>query len=353
VLFNVDHDLGNRITGYLVTDSISNSSRVRVSANGDTIAVIDTTEILTSLVIAERHETGRCGFVIDETAVPDIHLRDELEISDADSGVLIYRRAPAALFIAGKMIRLETHVVPLRRIDRVIGQQFCYAYCRTERLGAESMAQMFHLLHGNSLYISGRFLYKTFEAYIEDQFKMICMIHDPFEELAERLLLFRHVARRGHLNARDRLTFTAAIEFAAALALNSDNRLRRHFARIPHEAARPLANPLIRQLTVSNMQDLPRGGALAMALDILASCAVVGLRTEAEQFSMALSALLSASSDIIPTAPRCDAASELAERLRQIPAVHDLLELDIELYTRVAEAFHNAAESLSPTDRTR
>jgi hypothetical protein len=350
VLFNVDQDLGNRITGYLVTDSVSDSSRVRVSANGHTLAVVNTTEILTSLVIAGRHETGRCGFAIDESTVRRLSSRAELEISDADSGVLIYRRAPAALFVAGKMIRLETHLVPLRRIDRAIGNQFSYAYYKAERLGAESMTQMFHLLHGNSLYISGRFLYKTFEAHIEDQFKMICMIHDPFEELAERLLLFRHAARRGRLNSRDSLTFGAAVEFAAGLPLNDDNQLRKHFARIPYDAAMPLANPLVRQLTVTNMHDLPRGGALAMALDILASCAVVGLRTEAEQFSLALSALLSASSYIVPIAPRCDAASELAARLRQMRAAHDLLDLDIELYERVAEAFHNAAAGLSPAE---
>jgi hypothetical protein len=114
----------------------------------------------------------------------------------------------------------------------------------------------------------------------------------------------------------------------------------------------PLSNPLVRQLTVSNLQDPPRGGALAMALGILASCAVVGLRTEPAQFSLALSALLSASSEIVPIAPRCAPAMELADRLRQIPAVHDLLELDIELHARIAEAFHHAAAGLSLADRT-
>lgn len=347
MLFNVDNDSGDRITGYLVPDSIVASGRVRVSAGERPIAHVEATETIASLIAAGRHETGRCGFAIDETVVPDLRHLDQLEIRDAETGILIYRRAPSHWFIAGKLIRLETHLVPLRRIDRAVARQFSYVYCKADRLSAESMAQIFHLLPPTSLYLSARFLYKTFEANIEKQFKLICMIHEPFEELAERLLLFRRAARRGYPDVRDTLFFKPAIDFAAGLALDGDQQLRRSFSRIPLEAAMALNNPLVRQLTVFNPQDLPRTGALGAALDVLASCAVVGLRTEAEQFSLTLSALLAAPRNIVPVAPRCVAAMALAERLRRIPAAYDLLELDIELYARAARAFQNAGAGLT------
>lgn len=114
----------------------------------------------------------------------------------------------------------------------------------------------------------------------------------------------------------------------------------------------PLQNPLVRQLTVANSQEMPRAGALASALTILASCAVVGLRSESEPFSVALSALVGADTEIVPIVPRCTAAIELAERLRAISRIRDLLELDLELYDRVTEAYRQAAAGLSIPGRT-
>jgi hypothetical protein len=344
VLFNVEQDLGNRIVGYLVTDSYSGRGSVRISSEGYSIAVVDAGEPIDALVAAGRHETGRCGFVID---VPGLGTLNRLEIRDADSGLLIYRRAPEAEFVTEKVFRLETNMIPLRRVDRAARRRFSYAYCDAERFGLESMTQMFHLPHAQSLYLSARCHYPTFESFVQNRFKLICVIHDPFEELAERLLLFRRAAARGRLNARDALIFKAAIEFAAGLAPASDRELRRSFGRIGYDAVRPLHNPLVRQLATANLQELPRSGSLTMALDILASFALVGLRSESEQFAAGLSALLGATGHIVRELPRCTAAIELATRLRQIPAVHDLLELDIELYGRIAEAYRNAARGLS------
>ena len=344
MLFNVEQDFGNRIVGYLVTDGFSGRGAVRISSEGYSIAVVDADEPIDALVAAGRHETGRCGFVID---VPGLGALTRLEIRDAASGLLIYRRAPETEFVADRMIRLETNLVPLRRVDRAARRRFSYAYCDAERFGLESMTQMFHLPHALSLFVSARCHFPAFESLLQKRFKLICLVNDPFEELAERLLFFRRVAGRGRLDARDVLTFKAAIEFAAGLPLASDARLRREFAHIGYDAARPLHNPLVRQLATANAQELPRSGSLTMALDILASFDLVGLRAEGAQFASGLSALLGAADDIVPEIPRCTAAIELAARLRQIPAVHDLLELDIELYGRVAEAYRNAARGLS------
>jgi len=330
-----------------VTDSFSGQGRVGIVSDKHTIAEIEASEPLASLVAAGRHETGRCGFVFDETIVPGLEGLTDVEIYDVESGLLIYRRAPAGQFIPEKLIRLDTHLVPLRRVDTAIRRRFSYSYVNAERAGLESVTQIFHLLLAKSIYLSGRFLYRSFENLIDKQFKMICLLHDPFEELAERLLFFRHVARRGRMDLRDSFTFAGAIEFAAGLMLSDDRRLRAALGRITSDALLALQNPLVRQLTVPNLQDLPRGGAVASALGILASCAVVGLRDESAQFASAMSALLSSDTDVVPAAPRCTAAIDLAVRLREIPMVHTLLELDLELYDRVAEAYRQAAAGLS------
>ncbi len=224
-----------------------------------------------------------------------------------------------------------------------MARQFCHAYLRAECAGSESLTQMFYLLQPKSLYISGRFFYRSFETLIEQQFKAACIVHDPFEELAERLFLFRHAARRGQLNLRDAVTFASTVEFAASLALDADRQLRMAFDHIPANAAQSLQNPLVRQLTVTHPQEMPRGSSLAASLNVLASFAVVGLRQEAESFALALSGLIGSEEEIIPVVPRCTRAIELADRLRQIPRVSDLLELDLELYQRLLEAYRRAA----------
>lgn len=318
-----------------------------ILSGGRELATVEATQPISALVIAGRHETGQCGFVIDETVVPGIRGLAELEIREAETGMLIYRRSSDPSFVQEKLVRLETHMVGLRRVDRAIGQRFCYAYVDAERRGLESVTQIFHLLGVRSLYLAGRFFYRSFESLVEQQCKMICMIHDPFEELAERLLLFRYVARRGRrLDVRDALTFDAAVEFAANFPFEDSRKLRSAFSRISTDAARAFQNPLVRQLTVANPQDMPRSGSLAAALNVLASCAIVGLRSEAASFALAVSAFLGSDDEIVPVAPRCIAAVKLADQLRDQKTAQSLLELDLELYEGVVGAYRKAAAGL-------
>jgi hypothetical protein len=344
MLFNVDEDQRQRITGYLVPDSFSSRGHIRVSSEGRDLAVIETTELKMPLVVAGRHGTGLCGFAVDETSVPGLGTMADVEIADADSGVLIYRRAPPEKFIPLKLLRIETHMVPLRRIDRAIAGRFSYVYREAERAGLESATQMFHLIHAQSLYIAGRLAYKAFEDLIMRDFKIVCMINDPYEELAERMLLLRHAARRvGRLDLRDSIAFATATAFVANLDLNDEKDLRRNFGRIGPEVAGPLTSPLVRQLTTRNADDMPRSSFLATALEVLASCAIVGRREESDSFASALAGLLGLAIDCVPVIGRCNAAISLAERLKPIRAVQDLLEFDLILYHQVVEAFKKAS----------
>lgn len=348
MLFNVENDAGDQLSGYLVTDSFGGKGQIRISSGGQQIAIVDALYPIPALVAAGRHETGHCGFVINEAIIPGLRTMSDLEIREAETGLLIYRRASETGFVAERVVRLETHMVGLSRVDRAMSPLFCYAYRNAHQAGLESMRQIFHLLHAQSLYLAGRFFFRSFENYIEQQHcKLVCMIHDPFEELAERLLLLRHAARRGRLELRDKLSFAAAMEFAAELPLDSDRKIRAAFGRLHTDAAQSLQNPLVRQLTLTNPQDMLHGGAIASALTALSTCAIVGLRSESEAFALALSALAGSGREFIPIVPRCNAAMALAERLRKVSAVHNLLELDLALYERVSQAYRQAAVGLS------
>ena len=346
--FNVHEDRGDRIVGYLVPDSPSAHGRIRVTAEGRPLAVVDSSVSmpgLEGLITLGRRDDISCWFVIDETVVPGLRGMPSVELFEADTGLLVYRRAPAG-YTAEKLLRLETHMVPLRHVDQAIKNRFCYAYLRAERWGLETVTQLFHLLRADSLYVSGRVQYRC-STRIADHFKVICTIHEPFEELAERLLLLRHATRRPVLDLRDQHIYAPATEFAGELDWDSDRALKSSFRRMPTLVAQTLQNPLTRQLTADSAVGLLSGNATASALSVLASCDIVALRNEAEHFALALSARLGSDTKIVPTPPRCAKAIELAERLREVSLAHELVAMDLEVYQHVVDAYFRAGDQIA------
>ena len=90
--FNVTLDAGARVEGYLVPDSMRTTPNVRVADGDDEMLVLEANVAIPSLIDAGRHETGLCGFVLDETIAPGLAGVAGLTLSDAESGVMIYRR---------------------------------------------------------------------------------------------------------------------------------------------------------------------------------------------------------------------------------------------------------------------
>jgi hypothetical protein len=348
MLFNVEQDEGHRITGYLVPDSFSGQRRIRVCADGRELAVLETIEFRNSLVVAGRHDTGRCGFSVDDSFVPGLCDIKVLEILDAETGLLVYRRAPLDLCISKKLMRLETRQFPLHQIDSAVKGLFRHHYCDAERAGLESATQMFLVNEEHSMYISGRLMYKNFEYCIDQGFSIVCMIQDPFEELAERLIWCRMAARRNRdqLDLRDQMTFEAAIAMTAELDLMDERQLRKRFARLSLEEATAFTSPLVRQLSARNAYEMPRAGSLPSALDALSACAVVGLRARSEMFAVSLASFLGVDGATIPAVGRSVTAARLADRLRGIRPVHTLLELDLEVYRHAVDAYDAAMEAV-------
>src|SRR4051794_24035002 len=104
MLFNVETDTGDRITGYLVPDGYSEVPTILLRCGGQTMLSLAANEIREALVVAGRHETGQCGFSIGADLIPDLPKIGDLEICDAESGILVYRR-PTPSTIQKKLLR--------------------------------------------------------------------------------------------------------------------------------------------------------------------------------------------------------------------------------------------------------
>jgi hypothetical protein len=343
MLFNLEVDTGDRVTGYLVPDGYSAEPIIRACSHGKQILVLPANELRESLVVAQRHENGRCGFTIDLKNLPELPNLSDLELFDHQTGLLIYRRLQSFM-IQKKVLRLELHLLPLRHLDETIGSKFQYFAKGIENFGRETVTQMFLLNQVDSVYVSGRILYKNYSYFIDNGFQTILLIQNPYEELAERLLVLNKASQLGsdNLGVRDNLGLRSAIAFAESLPLHDEKAMRRALWQMPDDVAAILANPLVRQLTVTAPDEMPSGAAVASALDLLASFAVVGLRHEPDHFIQGVSELLNIDASQLPTVPQLSIVPTLARILQGTRAVDNLLEKDLELYHLVVKAFESS-----------
>ena len=340
MLFSLDYDVGASLGFYLVPDTGGTVPSVRILDNGVEIKVFAANENRPELVGAGRHSTGQCGFILDDSVVPGITAVAGLEIEEAESGLLIYRR-PQPQFVPDKVFRMETHLLPLWRIDDTVKNHFQYWYRGIDRRGVETSTQVFCIVGLASAYISGRMFLKTVEQYLASGFKTVVLFRDPYEELAERIIILKNATEKTKelLGARDSLTFEPVMDGLTEVERLDEESLRRFFKRAPSEVTRPLMNPFVRQLTCSAPDEMPRKTAIAQALLVLSSFEIVSLRSDAAHFSEALGEMLGLGPSAIPVMHEYGRVSDLARVLRAINEVEGLIDYDLNIYEQTRHAF--------------
>jgi len=347
MLFNIERDEGARIVGYLVPDAYSGSPSVRITDGHKDLATLPCQEERPALVAAGRHETGRCGFTVNDKVIPDLSQQERLELYDSESNLLIYRRRPATQVIQKRIFRLETGLVPLWRLDDSLERHFQFFYKGIERHGGETATQLFLLNNSGSLYLSGRLVFKAYENYIDETFTCVAMLRNPYKELAERLLTLKLIRKFADkfslLGERDMMFFGPAMDFAEAL--ESDEKvLRRAFGSMPKAVIPNLANPLTRQLAARTSDETPTKGAVAAALGTLSHFAIVGLREGQDLFLAQFAELLGTEEGSLPATAEFSRTAEFADHLKLVPEVEVLIEQDRQVYGAVKSAVEKALQ---------
>jgi hypothetical protein len=338
MIFNIYHDSGDRVCGTIIPDTFSAVCHVRVSAGGREISIFPTDELNQGVLDLGLHETGLVNFTITEQSLPGLSTFDDLELHEAGYDLLLYRRFQPGM-ISQKFLRFETQLLPLWRLDEAVKPLFQQYYKAIETLGRSGTTQIFHLSQ-DSIYASGRILIKNFLFCIDNGFKFLAIIRDPYEELAERLLVMNKIERDGvnPIGEREVMNLRDAIEFAGSLPIDNEKAIVRALRRMPMDVAMSLANPVVRQFSTSNLDEQPSQGGVAAALDILAQSALVGLHSEPQQFASALGELLDHDLSGLVYVPRFQTVIELAEVIRHSGYCDMILERDLELYHYVLES---------------
>jgi hypothetical protein len=343
MIFNIYHDGGDRVCGTVIPDSYSSICRIRASVLGRKVGVFPTDEFNQGVRDVGAHETGLVNFSITEEKLPGLATFEDLELHEADSNLLLYRRFRPGM-ISQKFLRLETQLLPLWRLDEAVKHRFQQYYREIEALGRGCTTQLFHLSQ-DSIYASGRILIKNFMFCVDNGFKFIAMVRDPYEELAERLLVMNKIEKGGvnPLGERELMNLREAIDYSGSLPIDNERAFTRALRRMPMDVAMSLANPVVRQFSTSILDEQPSQGGVAAALDVLAQSSLVGLRVESEQFASSFGELVSEDLTNISLFPVFPKVIELAEIIRGSGYCDTILEKDLELYGYVLESRRRAA----------
>jgi hypothetical protein len=338
MLFMAWSDTGDCIQAYLVPDSFSNEASINCYSRGELLATVAANAF--NAHVGPRHQTGKVGFVIDDTIVEGLATLRDLELRDTDSNLLVYRRTSEPV-IQERMFRLETHLFPLWRLDLTFKPYFWYWYDRIDQHTSETARQILLFYKFGSLYSSGRILYKGFDYDIYNHQKTAIMLHDPYEELAERLLLFNRLGADANrlLNDRDAMIFAPIMEIASRLGVFDESELRRVLNKVAPRTLSLLGDPLTRQLVCATPDEPASRGAVNKALKTLSEFNVVGIRRRERLFTRGIGELLGLSDVEIPPVREIREVREIAANLRAVRWIEGLIENDLEVYDNVVEAF--------------
>jgi hypothetical protein len=340
MLFSIDEDIGGRIEGWVMPDNPTVIPRIIVHLDADNHVAIDAFVYRPLLKQQGLHNTGICGFVLDENNCRGLTGAGKLEIHDADNNLLIYRRRPDAGVIDKKFFRLEHQLFRSVAVDESFQPHFHMAYPALELLSEETIRSVLAMPFTSSIYASGRVFWRVWEPLLRDRGYMVgVLLRDPYLEFAERLLILKLAGSPQGGAVTESLG--PAAEAAAAHLRDVDLRdlasLDAVLSAAPLELRSILYNPLTYLLTAQNAFDPPPVPATAVALESLADMDAVGLRQDTAPFFETLSAMLDIPQDLPAVSlPTSTTVVQWANLLRDWPVVQSLIEMDVEVYRTVA-----------------
>jgi hypothetical protein len=344
VFFHIDDDKGDAISGWLAPDNPSAVPKILVRRPGE--------EDLEILATIERpdvrdlgvHVTGLVGFVIDDTIVKGLPGIEDIELLEAETGILIYRRFKKGKHIERKFFLFDSSVRPIEKLGGRSRNLFTLTYPSTERYGFETMLVLINNNFNKSIFMSGRSSYPRYSHFLTNaQFATAALLNDPFEELAQRLVILSLIQKSDSTHMLPLLFtgLTALTEFARDLPVEDSKAMLTKFRNLTDEEREALMSPMTRMFGCIP-GETPERRHVTAALENLASMDLVGVRSRFREFRALLAGILGhdLTGDYEPVVH--PSISALADRLSRISLVADLLEDDLALYSFAEESIESA-----------
>lgn len=337
--FFIDYDNGHSIRGWIVPDNQLATSRVMISAEGRRLAEVAASVVDPTFQKNGWHATGQCIFVVTEAEVPGLSALERLEVYDADTNVLIHRRTPGAGETQLRVCLINTGIEPETTLQSVLFPHFRRSYFGIQRMSDEILTSIF-LNPERSLLLSGAVVIPRYENFLTPDLMITALlVPDPYVEMATRMYWLR--ARADDAVDPARSWRLGALAEAAAFAKNYDftetKSLKRFFNMLPEPAYRLLYNPLTRQLGTRMPEDRLHPGNSIAAIEVLSRVGIVGHKTRFNAFAQTL--FHQVYLDVPPPElPKPSAAVQtLAELLRSIKPVEEMLVFDVAISDAVKD----------------
>jgi hypothetical protein len=204
----------------------------------------------------------------------------------------------------------------------------------------ETTRSIFAIAFTKSIFASGRIFFRAWEPLLRDRgFKIGILLREPFEEMAERLLILKWASSLDATSAV--IDLMPALQTCAGalrgLSLADAGALDAILSRPSDELRALLYNPLVYQLAAPNAFDAPPLPETAAALDALAELDAVGLRADLRSFFDLLAAVLDLP-DPLADVPLAASKTVIgfADILRKMRSARALIEKDLEVYSEAA-----------------
>lgn len=344
MFFHIDFDKGGAIGGWLAPDNPSAVPKILVRRPGEEdieiLATIERPDVRNLGV----HVTGLVGFLIDDTIVKGLPGVEDIELLEADTGILIYRRFKERKHIERKFFLFDSSIRPIEKLGGRSRNLFTLTYPSTERYGFETMLVLINNNFNKSIFMSGRSSYPRYSHFLANaQFTTAALLNDPFEELAQRLVILSLIQKSDSTHMLPLLFsgLTALTKFARDLPIEDSKGMLAKFRNVTDEEREALMSPMTRMFGCIP-GETPERRHVTAALENLASMDLVGVRSRFRDFSALLAGILGhdLAGDYEPVVH--PSISALADRLSRISLVADLLEDDLALYSFAEESIVSA-----------
>lgn len=345
MLFHMEEDGHGRLSGWVLPDNPSAIPVVRISLPDGRSIEIEANTMRTDLQDRSLHETGLAGFEINHATRPDLFpLPDEAEIRHVETNVLIYRRFRSDSHRPEKLLRFDIRAMPDPQLEQLFAGHFALVYGTAQRYPQDTFFGIFNNPTAKSIYISGRPNMQQYEQVLRERgYKMIALLRDPYEEMAERLLFARYAAAPNQppFVADHIFGLEPLMDAVTDMRFEDPESITAAFAAMNEAQKRALANPLLQ--TLACMPDeLPRSRHIEIALSKLSRMNLVGVRSRFDDFKSILVEVIGV--DVLGDYEPANLTwvQRLADDLRQIKQARALIALDLDLYSFVEEAMTEA-----------
>jgi len=329
--FFLHADHGDLIKGWVVPDNPVAISRVCVSIEGRRVAEIPATLTDDNIRQLGWHSTGQCHFEIRDEQVPGLAQIERLEIFDVDTNILVHRRLPDRGLVPDKVVLVNTGILPETALQSALFPHFRLNYFGIGRFPEEVLRVLFDTATMTSCLLSGAIAFPRYEAhFVQGETLSMMLIHDPFVEMATRLIWLRDRSAIAADPAQSwRLGPLAdAAGFAAEYDFTDAKSLKRLFRTMPEAAYHLLYNPLTRQLGTRMPEDRLDPGNSIIAVEILARLGLVGHRDYFDAFATTVFDRLGIEAGLPLPTPIQTEVLVLADRLRELRIAQDMVNFD-------------------------